>query len=69
MFEFISAVFKIYPATMWISIVGFGLIFFGGKNWSEMGLWLVGGVAVFMLVIKLILEEDEDWKRKRNRRD
>jgi len=67
MIEFIKAVFQIYPVTMWISFAGLGLIFFGGRNWASIGFWLIGGVIAFMVMIYIIVEEREEWIRKKNR--
>ena len=67
MIDFIKAVFQIYPVTMWISVAGLGFIFFGGRNWASIGFWLIGGVIAFMIMIYIILEEREEWIRKKNR--
>ena len=67
MIDFIKAEFQIYPVTMWISVVGIGFIFFGGRNWASIGFWLIGGVIAFMIMIYIIVEEREDWIRKKNR--
>lgn len=67
MIEFIKAVFQIYPLTMWISLAGMGFIFFGGRHWASIGFWMIGGVAVFMLLIYMTIEEMEDWRRNKNR--
>ena len=67
MIDFIKAVFQIYPVTMWISVAGLGFIFFGGRNWASIGFWLIGGVIAFMIMIYIIVEEREEWIRKKNR--
>ncbi len=67
MIDFIKAVFQIYPVTMWFSVAGLGFIFFGGRNWASIGFWLIGGVIAFMIMIYIIVEEREEWIRKKNR--
>ncbi len=69
MIEFIKAVFQIYPITLWVTITGIGFLLFGGRNWGSIGLWLIGGVIVFMLLIYMTVEEMEEWRRKKNRGD
>lgn len=67
MIEFIKAIFQIYPITMWASIAGLGFLLFGGRHWASIGLWLIGGVVVFMILVYMMIEEHEEWIRKKNR--
>jgi len=67
MFEFILAVFKIYPFTKWATVVGFCLLFFGGRDWGAFGFWILGIVGAFCIVLWILIDEHEEWLRKKRR--
>lgn len=72
MLEGISAIFEKFPFAKWAAIVGGLLLFFGENNYQAIGLWICGGVAVFMLIIYFMVleieESDKEFRRRKNGR-
>ena len=70
MIDGILAIFEKFPFSKWAAIVGFGLLFFGDKDWKQIGLWIVGGVIIFMIGLYwLIMDIEETDKEFRRRND
>jgi len=69
MVEFVVGVLSKFPIAKWGLIIGVCLIIWGDKGWAQVGGMLVGGVAVFVGVIALMLwEMDHTDKEHRNRK-
>lgn len=73
MLDGIFAIFEKFPFTKWVAGIGVCLIFFGDKDWKQIGFWMVGAVAVFMLFIVFMVmemdEQDKEFRRRKNRKD
>ncbi len=73
MLEGILAIFERFPFTKWVTGIGVLLLFFGDKDWRQIGFWLIVAIAVFMLVIAFMVmemdEQDKEFRRRKNRRD
>lgn len=68
MFELIGAVFKIFPYAKWATVIGFGLFFFGGRDLSSVGLYVLGGVVLFIGFIWFAVKEHEEVMEEFRRR-
>jgi len=68
-FEFISAIFKIFPKVKWAAIIGLGFLIFGDDLGRGLGLALLSCVIVFVIGSWILNEEMESDKKNRERRD
>jgi hypothetical protein len=69
MFDFVWGVLGQFPIAKWAAIGGLFLLFFGGRDWAWLGFWLLGAVAAFCIFLWVMIEEDEERKRKKGWRD
>jgi hypothetical protein len=72
MFEFISAIFKIFPKVKWAAIIGVGLFIFGDDLGRSLGYLILIGVIVFIAGAYFLNEEVEssrrEWEKRKDRK-
>jgi Sec-independent protein translocase protein TatA len=73
MIDALLAIFEKFPFTKWASIAGVALLFFGDKDFRQIGFWMLVVVGVFMLGLYLLVleidESDKEFRRRKNHRD
>jgi hypothetical protein len=61
-----------YPAFLayakWTTVIGFSLFFFGGRDFSYVGLYVLGGAVLFMGFIWFTVKEHEEVTEEFRRR-